>query len=305
MASVVRAAAKDVAHESPAGADSFHHHGWERRGEPVPAAPAPCASWTNAPRAANSGRLLNPTGISSATWMPGEMNVTCRCGGSSGTTTAPGFSRSTRVSRALVMRQIGPRRGHLLLQVEQGRPGTIHFDARHQPAGEPGHLLDQHFRPGHGVQRAGQTAAGLLHVEIGRGHFPQGIVPHRLQVGLAGRQFLAGGQRTEDGVGDGKIEGRSAAPRRVVLVILDDSAIGRLVQSVMTVIIGPHVQVRQPEDSGVLQQRGRLFHACLGKGNDQRPGVRQAEGRGQIDRQNLVRRPSAVPARSAGAGCVR
>ena len=43
----------------------------------------------------------------------------------------------------------------------------------------------------------------------------------------------------------------------------------------MTVIVGPDVEIRQPEDLSPLQQGGRLFHTRLGEGNHQRPGVRQ------------------------------
>ena len=104
-----------------------------------------------------------------------------------------------------------------------------------------------------------------------------------MKVCLAGRQLALVGQRPEDGVGDAKAEGGPAAGRKGGLVVENDGPVGRLIGSLMAVIVGPHVEVGQPEDLGLLQSGGRFFHACLGKGDRQRPGVRQAQRSGQID----------------------
>ena len=42
---------------------------------------------------------------------------------------------------------IGPRRGNLLLQIEQQCPGAIHFDFRDQPSGQAGRLAGPTLRP--------------------------------------------------------------------------------------------------------------------------------------------------------------
>ena len=116
------------------------------------------------------------------------------------------------------------------------------------PLASPAVLLDQLFGLGHRVQRARQRAAGLLHVEIRRGHRQQGIVLRRLQVRLAGRQLLAGGQRAKNGVGDAEVERRPAARRKGVLVVQDHRAVGGLVHAVVTVVVGAHVEIRQPQN---------------------------------------------------------
>ena len=114
---------------------------------------------------------------------------------------------------------IGPRLGDLLLQIEQQEcPGAIHFDLCHQSLGKTGGLLDQHFGLCLRVQLASQCTTSLLHVKIRHGNRQQCIVPRRLEIGLAGCQFLAVGQRSEDGVRDSEVE-RAPPPAAKALLL--------------------------------------------------------------------------------------
>ncbi len=177
-------------------------------------------------------------------------------------------------SRALATRQ-SARAGRLLLQIEQQRRARSTSIPATSPWASPAvRLTTSALATASNVPAKRPRACCTSKYAVAT--WSKASFRAACRSACAGSQFLAGGQRTEDGVGHGKVERRPASRRHAVLVVLDDRAVGRLVQSVMTVVVDPNVEIRQPEDVSILQQRSRLFHTRLGEGDHQRPGVRQA-----------------------------
>ena len=59
--------------------------------------------------------------------------------------------------------------------------------------------------------------------------------------------------------------------------------------AVVPVVAAAQVDVGQPQHLGLVVLGRGCSQARLGRGDHQRPGVRQPQGRGQVDRQRLVR----------------
>ena len=149
----------------------------------------------------------------------GEIRAICRCGGSRGTTTAPGFKRSTRVSRALVIRQLAraaatcccksknsawARSTSISATSPLARPVVLRTStsalatASSVPAKRPRACCTSKY--------AAATASRASFRAVCRSASP-------------GRQFLAVGQRPEDGVGDAESQAsRRRPPQRRVLL---------------------------------------------------------------------------------------
>ncbi len=196
----------------------------------------------------------------------------------------------------------------LLLHVGEEVAGPIHLDGRNQVTLQMVDLLDELAALEDDIEAAGILPAILVDVEVGPGGHEQGVVLGRLDVPAGGIEVLPRGQGLEDHVGgvshheecaagvkkvDVLIEGFSKAARSVlpkgIFPLWNVEAIGHVRPiAVVPEVSEAEVEIREPEDLGLLELGLGHPGACLGGGDDQRPGVGQPQSRGQVDREANV-----------------
>ena len=173
--------------------------------------------------------------------------------------------------------------------------------------------VDQVVPPLDGVEGAGIHSPILVHLEVGIGRHEQGVVLGGLDVKLPGIQDLPRGQGLEDDIGQGDdLPQAGTAVEEVHARRGHDALVEIRAAAVVPDIIDAHVELRNPEDLGPRELRFGHPDAGLGGGHDQRPGVGEPQGRGEVDRKAKVGRlercglqlhgPKSLAGRGGGIG---
>ncbi len=182
-----------------------------------------------------------------------------------------------------------PRRGRLLLEVGDHVPGPIDLDSRDQVPAQVRDPLDQVVPPLDAVEGAGIHSPVLVHQEVGVGRHEQGVVLGGLDVPVPGVQDLPRGQGLEDGIGQGDVLDQSAAAVEEVDAGRGHDALVEVrAAAVVSDIVEAHVERGNPEDLGPRELGLGHPDAGLRGGHDQRPGVGEPQGGGEVDRKPQV-----------------
>jgi hypothetical protein len=139
------------------------------------------------------------------------------------------------------------------------------------------------------VQAPCQDAARLLDVEVGLGDRQQGLVFGGLDVDLPRAHQLALRQRGIDGVGQGEDHLGAATSDELVARAGNQVAGQQVLKStVVPLVIDAGDDGRQPQDMSLLVQPVLRLDRGAGQRDQDRPGIRQPQGRGQVDRQRAI-----------------
>ena len=249
------------------------------------------AAWTSARREASSGRLVRAIGIRSSSGRPGSIRVIWAWSCSSGSTTARGSSRSTWVRLALCDPPLLPRRDGPLLEVGEHVPGPVDLDLGDQLLAQLRDPLDQVAAPLDGVEGAGVHPPVLVHPEVGVGGLEQGVVLGGLDVPVPGVQDLPRDQGLEDGVGQVDVLIQAGTGVEEVDARRGHDALVEVrAAAVVADVVDAEHDRGDPEDLGPRELGLGHPDAGLRGGHDQRPGVGEPQGGGEVDREAEVGR---------------
>ena len=154
------------------------------------------------------------------------------------------------------------------------------------------------------VERAGVHPPVLVHHEVGVGGLEQGVVLGGLDVPVPGVQDLPGHQGLVDGIGRG--DDPQSVPRQAGTGVEEvrarrgqDALVEVRAAAVVADVVEADVERGNPEDLGLGQLGLGDPDAGLRRGHDQRPGVGEPQGGGEVDREPDVG-PGTIGAASVG-----
>ena len=174
-----------------------------------------------------------------------------------------------RIQRLVAARKLSPRPHHIHVREYAFASGRQLLRAAHHFCG-----------PADCIERPGQLAARLLHVEVCLGHHQQAVVPGRLQRRLPCLNDLPFGQRSENGVSDRKDGGGRGTNQEGALTSAENIALNALNLPVVTIVIHAQVESGQPQHLSTLQLSRRHLNAFRSQGDINRPYMSQLQGRG-------------------------